>query len=135
MEISHFLVQVRAGADHCEPLIAEDADEIGWIIAGRSETRRQQQSRGHYKGYRDDPGKLHYGKSRGVFLDAVRLHAVCQARPMIERRDGVTRSRESPHGGNDRIVAHTVAHHDDKSKYAYFKLTDRALLVGVKWQC
>jgi hypothetical protein len=60
----------------------------------------------------DDPGKLHNGKSRGVFLDAVRLHAVCQARPMIERRDGVTRSRESPHGGNDGIIAHTVAHHD-----------------------
>jgi hypothetical protein len=75
-------------------------------------------------GYRDDPGKLHNGKSRGVFLDAVRLHPVCQARPMIERRDGVTRSRESPHGGNDGIVGHTVAHHDDKSKYAYFR-TDR----------
>jgi hypothetical protein len=39
---------------------------------------------------------------------------------MIERRDCVTRSRESSHGGNDWIVGHIVTHHDDKGNYAYF---------------
>jgi hypothetical protein len=84
MEISRFLLQCRAGADHREPLIAEDADEIGWILAGGSKTRRQQHSRGHHKGYRDDPGKLHNGgNASGVLRDAMGLHAVWPARPMI----------------------------------------------------
>ena len=43
---------------------------------------------------------------------------------MIERRDSVTRSRDSPHEGNDGIIGHILAHHDDKGKYAYFR-TDR----------
>jgi hypothetical protein len=57
-----------------------------------------------------------------MFPDGVRLHAVWgQARPMIERRNGVTRSRESPDGVNDGIVGHIVAHHGDKCKYAYLR--------------
>jgi hypothetical protein len=72
MEISRFLIEGRAGADHLEPLIAEDTDETGWILAGRSKTRRHQNSRDHHKGDRDDPCKLHKGGNpRGVFRDAM----------------------------------------------------------------
>jgi hypothetical protein len=77
MEISSFLVQRRAGADHREPLIAEDTDEIGWILAGRSETRRHQHSHDHHQDYRDDRGKLHNGgQAREAFRDAMGLHAI-----------------------------------------------------------
>src|SRR4029077_13288710 len=54
VEIGRLLVQCRARPDHRERLIAQHADEFGWILAGPSRTRCQQ----HDKGYRGDPCNL-----------------------------------------------------------------------------
>jgi len=71
VEIGRLLVDGRVGADHRESLIAQRADEVRRILAGRSGTWRRNYHSDQHKGCGDDSYQRRNGGDVGhVFRDA-----------------------------------------------------------------